>query len=151
MIFTTQIALVSQTANRNGPILNFRFGSNRGQAMTTTSTPINFMGEDFIAEVDLTIRDWGSPPSGRSGRPEDYDPGSGPDFSIDAIRLREDFGPRPGIGRYGPAFEATGALFRVLAASRTLDEAILSTLDREASTDDYFTCEEDKYDYSDRD
>lgn len=116
--------------------------------MTTITIPFKFMGEDFFAEVDFTVYDYGAPPSGRG---EDYDPGGEPDFSIDAIRLWEErFQQQPFACWYeGPRFEATGELFKVLASSRAIDEAILSALDREASTDDYFSCEEDKYDYSD--
>lgn len=109
--------------------------------MTTATTSLNFMGADFVAEIDLTIHNWGSPDRGTFGPPENYDPGWGPDFEIESITLREErFQHHPFACWYlGPPFEATGALFQVLAASRAIDEAILSTIQDESETDDLFS------------
>jgi hypothetical protein len=83
-------------------------------------TYINFMGFDFICDIDISIHSFGEAPSGLYGPPEFYDPGSGPDFTIYTIHLSLD-GPSP-----GPKFEATGALFKCLVNSRSIDDAILS-------------------------
>lgn len=111
--------------------------------MTTAQTTITFMGEDFFLEADLTIHSFGT-------APRCDDPGEDPDFSIDEIRLIEDrltrhevrVGDRT-VGVWlpskGPAFVATGALFKLLAASRALDDAILSALEHESARDDFFS------------
>ena len=41
----------------------------------------------FEVEVDLNCTAFGEKPSGMSGPPEFYDPGSGPEFEVDAIRV----------------------------------------------------------------
>lgn len=82
-------------------------------------TSINFMGFDFICDIDISIHNFGEAPSGLYGPPEFYDPGCGPDFTIYTIHLAlDDLTP-------GPRFEATGALFKCLMESRKIDEAIL--------------------------
>jgi hypothetical protein len=92
------------------------------------------MGFDFIAKVHFTIESFGERPSGQFGPPEHYDPGCDPDFSIDSINLSlEDLfwdeDKNIWITTHGPEFEATGALFSVLASSRKIDEAILSYIE----------------------
>lgn len=113
--------------------------------MTTATAYLSLMGADFVAEIDLTVRSWATPAT--HGAPAWF-----PDFEIEAITLREERltdDPFP-MTYVGPPFEATGALFKVLAASRAVDEAILSTLENESETDDLFAADLDDYDYSDR-
>lgn len=102
--------------------------------MTTATTGLNFMGADFVAEIELTIT---SPAT----RQTFDDPGWGPDFEIESITLREErFQMQPpAYWVLGPPFEATGALFQVLATSRAIDEAILSAIQDESETDDLFS------------
>lgn len=116
--------------------------------MTTATTCLNFMGADFLAEIELTVSDWGASPTY-------YDPGWGPEFYIDSITLREErseWNRTRRVYRHwlGPPFEATGALFQTLAASRAIDDAILQTLSEAQSASPYFEDYDDR-DYSDRD
>ena len=93
-------------------------------------TYINFMGFDFICDIDMQIYNFGEAPSGLYGPPEFYDPGCGPDFTVYSIHLQLD-GLTP-----GPRFEATGALFKCLVNSRAIDDAVLAHIaEREASMD----------------
>ena len=94
-------------------------------------TYINFMGFDFICDIDITIYSFGEAPTGLYGPPEFYDPGSGPDFCIESIFLQLD------DGEPHPKFEATGALFKCLANSRSIDDAILDYI-AERENDEYF-------------
>lgn len=88
-------------------------------------TYLNFMGEDFVADVDYYVSDYGSPPI------IDYvhggDPGSDPEWDILSITLMRDIGG----GVVGPAFEATGALFDVLAADEDLNDQIRIKIEEE--------------------
>lgn len=120
--------------------------------MTTATTCLNFMGADFLAEIELTVSDWGASATHN-------DPGWGPEFYIDSITLREEriewhpvdkFGYKSCREWLGPPFEATGALFQTLAASRAIDDAILQTLSEAQSASPYFEDYDDR-DYSDRD
>lgn len=100
------------------------------------TTYIDFMGSTFLVEIELTINSLGSP-SCRD------DPGTDLDFSINSITLfehRDDFDEESGywLDYFGPPFEATGALFQVLASSREIDEAIIETLQAEKETDNIF-------------
>jgi hypothetical protein len=113
--------------------------------MTTATTSLNFMGADFVAEIELTITSFAT-------RQTFDDPGWGPEFDIESITLREEriewvtvdkFGFKTSCREWlGPPFEATGALFQVLAASRAIDEAILSTIQDESETDDLFSSDD---------
>lgn len=100
--------------------------------------PLNFMGHDFIAEIDWTLTSFGTP-ARFYGPLEDCDPGSDPEWSINAIFLYED---RP--KGYGPAFRATGKLFQTLAALRQIDDAILSYIS-DLGCDEGFYYDEDYY------
>ena len=108
--------------------------------MTTATTSLNFMGADFLAEIELTVSDWGASAT-------HDDPGWGPEFYIESITLREErFQHHPFACWFlGPPFEATGALFQTLAPSRAIDDAILQTLSEAQSASPYFE------DYDDRD
>ena len=86
--------------------------------MSTTRANISLMGFDFELEIEIQVRSFGTAPSGQfNGPPENYDPGSEPDFDIVTLVLRLD-----GLG---PAFEATGELFYTLSSLRSVDDAIL--------------------------
>lgn len=118
--------------------------------MTTATTSLNFMGADFVAEIDLTIHHLGSKPC-TWGSPDNWDPGCDPEYDIYSIMLREErFDPQSRKWLLGPPFEATGALFQTLAASRAIDDAILQTLSEAQSASSYFEDYDDR-DYSDRD
>lgn len=88
---------------------------------------IEWMGADFEAEIAFDVTEWGSPPI------IDYvnggDPGVDPEWDIGAIVLREDRGD----GDLGPAFETTGALFRVLVNSEKINDAVLASIEDEAT------------------
>jgi len=70
-------------------------------------TSLNFMGEDFIANIDYTVTSLPRPAI------IDYnyggEPAEGPEWEVNSIHLLQDF-----PGYQGPAFEATGALFNHL-------------------------------------
>lgn len=79
---------------------------------------LNFMGEEFVAEVDYRVTFWGELASRD-------DPGAGPEWEIDSIYLYRDvsfFEPEP------PWFEATGALFCVLANLEKINDAICESV-----------------------
>lgn len=83
--------------------------------------PLSLMGFDFIAEIDWSLTYAGCP-ARTYGLPENCYPAEDPEWEIHSITLYRDDGGH----EYGPAFEATGALFITLANSRDLDEAILN-------------------------
>ncbi len=79
---------------------------------------LDIVGFDFIACIDFHITSWGCD-ARTYGPPEDCYPAEGPEYEIDAIMLREDF-----PGALGPAWEATGAMFDVLANLPAVVDAI---------------------------
>lgn len=104
--------------------------------MLNFSLWFNFFGEDFQANLEIEVYDYGSPESGRFGPPENYDPGSAPDFRVISITLQQD---RP--EGQGPHFEATGKLFSTLC--RHFDDEILQAIsehefDRYWFDEDYY-------------
>lgn len=114
--------------------------------MSSTYANLSLMGFDFELEIDIQVRSFGTPPSGMfNGPPENYDPGSEPDFDILTLHLRLD-----GIG---PAFEATGELFDTLAALRCVDDCILDHIVEleEQSDDDWDDISYSREDYRERD
>lgn len=104
---------------------------------------LNFMGADFVAEVDWTLTYEGHP--GQTyGPPENCFPPEDPEWDINSITLHECRYEQNAQGRVyreylGPPFEATGKLFTCLASSRTIDEAILEYLSNNSGDyyDDY--------------
>lgn len=111
-------------------------------------TYITFMGSDFIVDIDWTLTHRGSAPraDGPNSRPEDYDPGSDPEWDVNSITLTED------RGEPAPAFKATGALFDVLASCRAVDDAILEYIGEYDEDEDSYFDEDyhrERYDYSD--
>jgi len=100
---------------------------------------IVFMGHDFILDIDWTLTHRGSP-ARTYGPPEDCDPGSDPEWDINTIHMQHDM-----PGELGPAFEATGSLFDVLASLRAVDDAILQYIwEYEEDEDDYYD-EDDRH------
>jgi hypothetical protein len=88
---------------------------------------LNFMGEDFIAEVDYRVTYLGC--AARTyGPPEDCYPAELPEWEIDSIFLLRDNADKPA----GPAFKATGALFVVLANLDKINDKILEDIRDEA-------------------
>ena len=111
-------------------------------------TYITFMGSDFIVDIDWTLTHRGSAPrsDGPNSRPEDYDPGSDPEWDVNSITLTED------RGEPAPAFKATGALFDLLSTSRAVDDAILEYIGEYDEDEDSYFDEDyhrERYDYSD--
>ena len=93
--------------------------------------PLSLMGFDFIAEIDWSLTYAGCP-ARTYGLPENCYPAEDPEWEIHSITLYRDDGGH----EYGPAFEATGALFLTLANSRDLDEAILDYI-HDYNSDEY--------------
>jgi len=91
------------------------FGPRRGYENTATH-PFNFMGEDFIAEIDYVI-------TAEGARPTWDEPGWSPEFDIKSIHLYQDF---PGWD--GPHFEATGKLFETLCQDSELEASVFDDL-----------------------
>jgi hypothetical protein len=85
--------------------------------MLLAVSSINFMGFDFLLEIDFIVTDWGS-------RATWDDPGWGPEFDIQSITLLNEDPDHYGA----PPHRATGALFRLLANLRSTNDAILQTL-----------------------
>lgn len=71
---------------------------------------LDFMGFEFMAEIEIRVTDFGQGPTGLNGPPELSDPGWGAEYDIEEIILHLD---EP--NRFGPGFQATGALFELLA------------------------------------
>lgn len=82
---------------------------------------ISIMGEDFVAECEVKIHSYGAPACWD-------DPGYGPEYDFTSITLRRDM-----PGQLGPAFEATGALFRCLAWDDKLNDQIIEQIGRDAA------------------
>lgn len=94
---------------------------------------LELMGFDFIAEVDWTLTHRGTPPSGGlNGPPENYDPGSDPEWEINTIHLQRDLW----MGKLGPAFQATGQLFETLYSLRQIDDEILAYIENHGVDED---------------
>jgi hypothetical protein len=85
--------------------------------------PINFMGEDFIAEVYYTVTFWGAPETGPTYA-SGGEPAEPPEWEIDSIYLRW---YRAG-GALGAEFEATHELFEHLANLDNINEAICDSI-----------------------
>jgi hypothetical protein len=85
---------------------------------------LTFMGFDFIADVDYRILSYGSPAHmGSLSYPGD--PGDPPEWEINSIVLYRDEPPPEHLcGITSPPFEATGALFDVLANLDKINDAI---------------------------
>lgn len=83
-------------------------------------TYFNLMGFEFVADVDWTLTYRGCPAK-LYGPPENCYPAEDPEWEINSITLHLDNGGN----NLGPGFEATGALFELLASSREVDDAIL--------------------------
>jgi hypothetical protein len=105
---------------------------------------INFMGEDFIADVDYDVTSYGSPAHlGSLSYPGD--PGDPPEFEILSITLRRDippvkeddgFGNQIWVRRQRPAeFEATGALFDSLCESERITDAVYEAIANDGPPD----------------
>lgn len=73
------------------------------------TTYFNFMGFDFIAEIEYTVTYWGCPAK-TYGPPENCYPAEAPEYDIESIGIALD---EPGID--SSWHEATGALFDSLA------------------------------------
>jgi len=102
----------------------YHLRSNRPDPDGTTETWINFMGREFVVELEWSISSYGSAPSF-------YDPGDGPDFDIDRIWLRENREDESTCAAddFGPAFEVTGKLFQVICnQTRICDDVYNSIL-----------------------
>lgn len=97
--------------------------------MAFTSTYINFMGFDFLLEVDFDI-------TYRGCRATYWDIAEDPEWEIENIVMRLD--------GTGAPFEATGKLFECLAESRQMDAAILKYLD-DTNDLDWLEYDEDFY------
>lgn len=96
---------------------------------------LNFMGEDFIADVDFDIDSYGSP-AHMGSLTYPGDPGDPPEFTIMSIHLRRDLSG----GAPAPEFEATGALFDCLCDNERIGDAICEAIWNSASDDmfDYY-------------
>lgn len=88
----------------------------------STCAYINFMGHDFEAEIEYSITDFGG--KAIIDHNNGGDPGWDPEWDIETIYLRED----KGWADLGPAFEATGKLFTVLANSEKINDAIINNI-----------------------
>ncbi len=86
--------------------------------MVMTQIPLNFMGEEFIADVDYRVTYYGAPAQGPSYC-SGGEPAEGPEWEIEYIALRRDY-----LDGFGPEFEATGALFHHLANLDKISDAI---------------------------
>jgi hypothetical protein len=96
---------------------------------------LEFMGFDFIADVDWVLTHKGSPPTGGlNGPPENYDPGSDPEWDISTIHLQRELP----MGKLGPAFQATGELFKTLSRLREIDDEILAYIENHGTDEDSY-------------
>jgi hypothetical protein len=96
---------------------------------------LEFMGFDFIADVDWVLTHKGSPPTGGlNGPPENYDPGSDPEWEISTIHLQRELP----MGKLGPAFQATGELFKTLSRLREIDDEILAYIENHGTDEDSY-------------
>jgi hypothetical protein len=96
---------------------------------------LEFMGFDFIADVDWVLTHKGSPPTGGlNGPPENYDPGSDPEWDISTIHLHRELP----MGKLGPAFQATGELFKTLSRLREIDDEILAYIENHGTDEDSY-------------
>jgi len=94
-----------------------------------------FMGFDFVADVDWTLTHRGSPPTGGlNGPPENYDPGSDPEWNITAISLQRELP----MGKLGPSFEATGQLFNTLSDLEIIHDEILTYIENYGADEDSY-------------
>ena len=93
--------------------------------------PLNFMGEDFIAEIDYTVTHRGCAAQ-TYGPPENCYPAEGPEWDVDSIVLWRDTSEG-----FSGGFEATGELFNALSEhfSDQISEAINSA---ESYDGDYY-------------
>ena len=107
-------------------------------AYVQTTSYLDLMGHDFLAEIEIRVTDFGQGPTGLSGPPELSDPGWGPEFEIEEIILHLDE-PR----RFGPGFVATGAFFEVLA-NHFEDDVLQAIADYEPD-DEPWDFDEDYY------
>ena len=93
------------------------------------------MGFDFIADVDWTLTHRGSPPTGGlNGPPENYDPGSDPEWEFGRIHLQRELP----MGKLGPAFEATGQLYNVISSMGEIDDEILTYIENYGVDEDHY-------------
>jgi len=91
---------------------------------------LNFMGEDFVVDVDYRVQSWGAPASWSS---YGGDPAEPTEWVVESIVLMWD---RP--DGLGAEFEATGALFDHLAHLDEINDAIYEdTSDGPPDFDDY--------------
>lgn len=94
--------------------------------------PLNFMGEDFVADVDYDVTSYGTPAHmGSLSYPGD--PGDPPEFEILSITLRRDLPGRTNesmrfVYPRAPEFEATGALFDCLCENEKITDAICEAI-----------------------
>jgi len=98
---------------------------------------LNFMGYDFIVEVDYEVTSYGSP---EAWTQYGGDPSEPPEYEINSIFLYQDFPadtslPLRGPLR-GPAVEATGALFDCLSNLDKICEALEQEITYEEGTND---------------
>ena len=96
------------------------FGPRRGYRSYATHS-FNFMGEDFIAEIDYVI-------TAEGARPTWDDTGWSPEFDIESIHLYQDFPSYRPVTGDGPRFKATGKLFEVLSQDSDLKATIYDDL-----------------------
>ena len=110
------------------------FLSNVRKEIAMTDVSINFMGEDFIAEVDYDATFWGAPETGPTYA-SGGEPAEPPEWVINSIHLRWD----RAAGVLGPAFETTGELFDHLANLDRVNDAIFEAIyeDGPPEYDDY--------------
>jgi hypothetical protein len=102
---------------------------------------LNFMGEDFIADVDYDIKSYGSP-AHMGSLSYAGDPGDPPEFEVNSITLRRDLPGRQNEAmRFAypraPEFEATGALFDCLCENEKIFAAICTAIEEDGGGDFY--------------
>jgi hypothetical protein len=84
----------------------------------------NFLGEDFLAEIEYRVTHWGCDAK-TYGPPEDCYPAEASEWEVESIAIWWDI-----PGKDYPMHETTGALFNVLAKyfSSMIEEAISENL-----------------------
>lgn len=98
-------------------------------------TYLNFMGEDFVADVDYRVTYWGCAAK-LYGPPENCWPAEAPEWEVESIVLMWD---RP--GGLGAEFEATGALFDHLASLDAITDSICEEVSDGPPEPDYWGAE----------
>jgi len=98
---------------------------------------LNFMGFDFIVEVDYEVTSYGSP---EVWTQYGGDPAEPPEWEINSIILYQDFPAGISLSMHrlksSPAFEATGALFDCLSNLDKICEAVMQEINYDIGTTD---------------